>query len=135
MQITREKLSQSARSLIRLFNEENICSIEDTQKLLGRMIPVRDSSPDYVETTLRPSNLRTRALTISYTLPYIEIIPLEIKVNPTFNYAQIIIKMLSEVQGYRAFSGDVFANITQYRPMMHASWRDIIGEVKKLGEM
>jgi len=59
-----------------------------------------------------PSNFGTMAYTISYTKPGAGIL-IELKINNTLDYSQVIIKLQRLIEGYSPFSRDPFENIIQ----------------------
>ncbi len=132
MKITEKRIKQVAKNLVELLDEEKVHSAEDLEKLLGKRIFVRGSQLDYVEVAFRPSNFGTSALTISYTAPYVEGIPLEIRINSSLNYSQIILKMRRKIEGYSIFERDLYGNMAQNKLIQSANWQDVIKEITKL---
>ena len=131
MKISKEELGRTSKGLIDFLDENNLNSVRDIEKLLGRRFVV-NKKLDYVNIELRPSNFGTSAHTISYIVPYLQGIPLEIKINQVLSYSQLIIKAYEEIDGYMPFSTDIFDNIIQARRIEGADMNSIRSELKNI---
>ncbi len=130
MLINREELKRNAENLLNILEEQKVYSVADLNRLLKKRVQVGAS--DFVEFSLRPSNFRTRAYTISYIVPYIQGISLEIKINPRLNYSQIIIKSENEIGDYKSFSYDDFGNLILNKKLETTEVREIKKEIERL---
>ena len=112
MKITTEKFRKIASNLLGLLDREEINSIEDLEKKIGRKYDI--SSGEYIELFMRPSNSETFAHIISYIWEGSGI-PIEARINTKLGYLQMIIKLQENIQNYAPFTEDPYGNIVQNR--------------------
>ena len=139
MKISKTRLREIARNFLAFIDKRKITCTGQLEQLLGERIELERKRPDLIEVSLKPSNNKTQALTISYCIPYrtgrIEGgIPLEVKINQELNYSLVIIKTDSKVRGYEPFKQDYFKNIMQSKKIESADWQDVRAEIAKLAE-
>jgi len=128
--ITQEKLKEIAKSVLDFLEKENIDSIGSLFSRLGESFNIKGED-HIIQIELRPSESGTEAYTISYIAPRGGI-PIEIRMNPNFNYSKIIIKANSGLDDYKSFDSDYFGNIIQGKTLNKCSIPSIKKELKKL---
>src|SRR3989344_1816942 len=107
MKISVEKIRIFASGFSKVLEEQEVKSTKDLEKLVGKQFKVKRQIKDFVSFDNRPSNFSTMAYTISYTRPGVGI-PIELKINNTLDYSQVIIKANRLIEGYSQFSVDLF---------------------------
>ena len=130
MEISSSEIRNIASMFLGILDRENITSTKRLEESLEREYTL-DQSQDIVTITLRPSNLGTSAYTISYTRSGTGI-PIEIKVNPSLKYSQVILKSQEEVKGYYPFGMDIFNNIIQNKVIESSEFERVREELHKL---
>ena len=119
-------------------DEAGVTDVESLADRLGNKISIPGREREFVELSLRSSNLRTLALDASYIIyPAADGsvgggIPLDVKVNPTLNYSQFFVKADSAIRGYNKIDRDVFGNHIQELSVEPAEWRVVRVVVKEL---
>lgn len=132
MIITRQMLKTNAERLLETLQEDGISSLELAFGAVGRQIKFREALPDHTHIFTSHSNAGTTALKISYICPDFEGVPLELVVNPTLNYRQVILKCIEPVSGYSTFGLDRYKNLQQYKKVMGSDWQEMINDVGEL---
>jgi len=99
---------------------EQYKAISDLEKMLGRKFSVNRFPEHYIQIHRRPSNAGTVAYKITY---YANPggIPLELVMNPTLGYSQIIVKFQGKLSGFDCFYFDEFGNKTQSKLLLKAN--------------
>lgn len=128
--ITQEKLKEIAKSVLDLLERESIDSIGSVFSRLGESFKIKGEN-HRIQIESRSSKSGTGAHTISYIIPGGGI-PIEIRLNPDFNYSKIIVKTESKLNGYTFFNSDCFGNILQDKVMGRYSISGIKKELEKL---
>jgi len=128
--ITQEKLKEIAKSVLDFLEKENIDSIGSLFSRLGESFNIKGKD-HIIQIELRPSTSETEAYTISYIAPRGGI-PIEIRMNPDFNYSRIFVKTESELDNYIPVSSDYFGNIIQDKKIDGCSILTIKKELEKL---
>ncbi len=106
-----------------------LASVEDLERRVGR---TQETIPgERVEFLLQPSNLGTRAYTVSYVIPGAGI-PIEFKLNSHLGYTKIILKMEKPLQGYEPFMADPYQNIIQSKDIQDTSLASVKQELERL---
>ena len=130
MKISKEELKKTAERFHETLEREKIESVGDLEKNLGKTFVVAGSEENiFIE--MRPSNHGTMAYTVSYNHPLTGI-PMELKINPSQEYSQVIIKSGEEIEDYFPFTEDVFGNITQNRIFYSPEFSLCLDELKRL---
>ena len=119
MKISRQELRVIARNFLMLLTEEGLDSYASLETKLNEKIAIMEGHQDFVIASLRPSNLRTSAFTISYVGPGTGV-PIEFKQNLVLDYSQVILKCEELLPGYELFATDFFNNQVQNK-MIHTS--------------
>lgn len=132
MKITKKSVATYAERLLEVLEEQKISSLESAINAIGKEFEVREILPDRVIIHMRPSNMGTLELKISYVCPNFEGIPLELVINPSLKYRQLIVKCAESFQGYSAFAFDPYNNIVQFKINSGAEWRDAIKDIEEL---
>ena len=109
---------------------EDISSIGSLFSRLGESFNIKGED-HIIQIESRPSESGTEAYTISYIIPDGGI-PIEIRMNPDFNYSKIIVKTKSRLNDYASFISDYFGNIIQNKKMNGCSISGIKRELEKL---
>lgn len=117
MIINKSLVKKVAKRFLRFLDEREINSASNLDKIIGQRFIFEDISPACIEVSLRPSNYRTAAYTISYVSPFFEETPLVVKINPALDYSLIIVKMnrvlINYNEHYKEFGVNGEANIKQ----------------------
>ena len=103
--LTREYLRKIAKKTLELFDEMEISSYTDIDRVLNHESPIDENTGEHITFQLRPSNFGTQAYTISYITPG-QGIPLEIKINKEIGYSKVIVKGEFVLSDYRPFAID-----------------------------
>jgi len=128
--ITQKKLGQIARNVLDFLEREDINSIKSLEKRLGESFDVKRED-HIIQIELRPSESGSKAYTISYIMPRGGI-PIEIRMNPDFNYSKIIVKTKPKLTDYIPLIFDYFGNIIQDKSIESCSILEIKKELEKL---
>ena len=128
--ITPSKLEQIARSVLDFLERENINSIGSLFSRLGESFNIKGED-HIIQIESRPSESGSEAYTISYIIPDGGI-PLEIRMNPDFNYSNIIVKTNSGLNDYTSFAFDYFGNRIQNKEIKGCSIPIIKKELEEL---
>ncbi len=128
MKIKADDIRMFASGFLKILEEQEVKSAQDLERLIGKEFKIEQKESDFLSFTNRPSNLSTMAYTISYIRPGSGI-PIELKINSSLNYSQVIIKTQELIEDYTPFSVDTFENIIQYK-LLNSS--DIYLSIKEL---
>lgn len=116
--VTREYLSKAAGGMLNFLKGQKIESVKDLNNLIEKEFPINKENNEMIMTALRPSELGTKAYTISYIAKgdeknYNKGVVLDLKINTEMGYSMIILKNQSQLAGYSLFALDPFGNIIQ----------------------
>ena len=126
-------LKTVAINFLEVLEREGIKSVEDVQKNLGKTFEVKKELFDYIEVGVREFRRNLpQSYRISYFIPGRGIAIIEVRVNPTLNYIQIITKAKKIISGYNSFGGDEFGNILQFKIERPLEWSRIEKGLEKL---
>lgn len=132
--ITQEKLKEIARSILDFLEKENINLIESVLSRLGESFNIKGEN-HRIHIESRSSEFKNECYTISYIIPKGGI-PIEIIMNPDFNYFRMAISTASRLNGYVSFPTvipDCFGNIgKQYKTIEDCSIPIIKKELENL---
>jgi len=128
-------IKKTARSFLETLDREKIFATGDLEANLNQIFTSVGDPLDSVILTLRPSNAGTAAYTISYTRSGTADIPIELKINPSLDYTQVILKAGEIVGSYEPFAIDLYDNIAQARKMESSDLSHAREELKRLSEM
>ncbi|MBI2632468.1 hypothetical protein HYW75_05680 [Candidatus Pacearchaeota archaeon] len=134
MEITKKIIRGAAKSLIKFLEKRKIDSANNLDNIVGKSFPLKDSFPDTIEVSIRPSNDRTIAYTISY-VSLINGVPLEVKINPELNYSRVIVKMKKSLTNYTVFSEDEFSNLRQSKLIKSSDIIEVRDELRYLSKI
>lgn len=135
MEITKKVIRGAAKRLIKFFDKRKIDSPNKLDALIGKSFPLRDSLQYSIDISLRPSNDRTLAYTISYVSPTLNGIPLEVKINQQLNYSIVIVKMMKNLENYSVFSIDEFRNLRQCKLIKSCDIIEVSEELRYLSRI
>lgn len=140
--ITKEELRGYICNFV-TFLDEKIESFDDLNNL-NRMLTKKPNEKFYlfddsegehnVEVSIRPSEMNTKAFTVSYVTPK-KGIPIEFKINDQLKYSMIIAKGDFSIDGYSPFGAnvkDIYGNIPQYKRLDSIDVKDINSELNAL---
>jgi len=130
--ITKQTLKTHAERLLEKIEEEKISSLESALLSKNKHLFIREILPDYVFIFISPSNHGTTALKISYICPTSEGIPLELVINSTLDYNQVLIKCAEPIKGYSSFGVDIYSNIRQFKKNPGSEWITSIQNIEEL---
>ena len=134
MRISKKKFRQIAENLLHFINKEQITRLEDLEAKLGKRYEIdkrRKGRKEFVEVSLRPSNLGTKAYTLSYIVEGSGII-IETRLNNILGYSQIIIKLGEVAPSYAPFSVDPYKNIAQNKVLESTNLEKVLKELEVL---
>lgn len=127
-------VAETVGQLLYFFEEQQIQNFSDVAKNVGKRFPLK-RQPDFIEVSMRPSNVGTQTLTMSYVIPYLQGIALELKMNATLRYSQIILKADELLTGYSIFAFDPWKNIVQNKVLETILFEEIREELLRLREL
>ena len=133
MKLSKKDIGAISTEFLELLDKESIFTSEDLERMIGKDINGKISG-DRLIFDNRPSNLNTMAYTVSYVREGTGI-PLELKMNPSLYYSQVILKSQEIIEGYSSFSEDDFGNIMQVKAMGSISLSLSRNELSSLSEM
>ncbi|MFH1211026.1 MAG: hypothetical protein V1645_03855 [archaeon] len=131
MKIYLTDIVQASSELLKVLEKEKVETNYDLQRMRDRVIRINER--DLVEFKKAPTTE-----TSMYITSYIRSgsgIPIELRVNPTFNYAQIILKTQTQVAKYDTFAMDPFRNIIQNRVFLPGDLGSLKEELKRLNSI
>ena len=128
--ITQGKLKEIAKSVLDFLEKENIDTIGSLFSRLGESFNIKESD-HIIQIESRSSESGSEAYTISYIAPKAGI-PIEIRMNPNFNYSKIIVKTKPKLIGYIPIISDYFGNFIQHKRIGCCSILEIKKELEKL---
>ncbi len=134
MIITLNALKENARELITVFEDRAISSLADLERLAGTRIRCL-GDVKFVDVDLSPSQRGTRALTVSYTIPKLEGVPIQLRFNKQLDYTAIIVKARELVRGYDVFARDPYGNIVQYRKLETVDFAETRKELERVRDL
>lgn len=117
-----------ARRLLSYAEEQGIRTSDDVVRATPSFVR---RGADALEFSLRPSEGGSRAYTLSYISPG-KGIPLEVRMNRTLGYSQVIMKADQVVEGYTPFSSDGRGAIHQARVFDSSEWNVVRDELERL---
>jgi len=129
--ITDEEIKEIANRILSFLEKEEINSVESLEKRLGSVFDVEGQRKHRIELESRPSNLKTQAYTLSYVIPG-KGIPIEIRMNPTLRYSNMIVKSINKLKEYTGVLQDPFGNIIQEKAIKF-DFEDVKTELERLG--
>jgi hypothetical protein len=134
-QIKLEEFGAIAKRFIATLDGEAVSDFSDLENMLYgitiRQINIDESKKDRVFIEMRPSEIGTQSITVSYVIPGIGI-PIEFKYNCVFEYAKIFLKLEKVLPLYEAFSYDQFGNVIQSRLFTGIEYSEVKNEIKSL---
>lgn len=134
MKIYIRDLKKFAAEFLRILEDQKIESTKDLEGLIGQQFRIENQIQDFISFENRPSNLNTMAYTISYTKPGTGI-PIELKINSSLNYSQIIIKAQEVIYSYLPFMIDTFENFIQNKVLDSSDILILKKEVVRLTQL
>jgi len=133
MKLFKEDIKVISAEFLKLMDKESIFANEDLERMIGKEIN-GNISGDKLIFDNRPSDLGTMAYTVSYIREGAGI-PLELKINPSLDYARVIVKSQDCIFGYDLFSVDIFENIIQAKLLKSNDLSLSREELRYLSEM
>ncbi len=130
MKVLPSDLEQIAKNFLSSLDREKINSNVSLKNRMGETIQL-DKYNDFITFELRPSNFGTQAYTISYTRLNTGI-PIELKVNESLDYSQIILKVHKTLEGYFVFAIDPFGSIVQNKVIYTSDFTSVKKELERL---
>jgi hypothetical protein len=105
MKITKEILSDAARHILRVLDEQGVSDMSDMEQFLthGAGHTFRAQGEDIVRISIQPSNKETTAYVISYVQDALRIPPLEVRINPKLGYMTFFCTCSEKLPGFDAF--------------------------------
>ena len=131
--ITNNDIRRYSSGILGLLEREEIDSIQGIQKRLGESFEMHDG---VFQLEARPSGLNPVVDRISITMSYIiqgKGIPIEIRLNVKNNYAFMIIKSNSRLEGYNPDFYDPLGHIIQSKRFA-LSFDDVKEELKRMSK-
>ncbi|MCH8945426.1 MAG: hypothetical protein IIA85_00695 [Nanoarchaeota archaeon] len=133
MKLSKKDIKVISAEFLELLDGESVFKNKDLERMIGKVI--NGTNPkDKLVFDNRPSNLGTMAYTISYVREGTGI-PLEIKMNPSLDYSQVIIKLQESLVGYDSFARDSLGNIAQTKLLNSSDLLLSRNELSSLSEM
>lgn len=129
MKITKERIQATAKNLLAVLDEQRIISLSDLETRAEETFPI--SPGEYVQFSLRPSNHKTYAHTISYIIEGAGI-PIEARINSALGYSAILLKTTSILDSYNAFSIDTYNNFLQNKLLRTTNLETVRKEIENL---
>ena len=86
---------------------------------------------EFIDVSMRDSNLDTQALAIGYIIPGIGM-PIEVRINRELGYCRIIIKADFNLPAFIPFGMDNFGNIVQGKKDNYRSLKQVINSLQFL---
>ena len=132
MKIYLTDIVQASSELLKVLEKEKVESNNDLQRMRDRVIVINER--DLVEFKKAPSTYRTSMYITSYIRSGSGI-PIELRVNPNFNYSLIILKTQTQVAQYDTFAMDPFKNIVQNKVFLPGNIDSLKEEMKRLNSI
>lgn len=129
-QFTKNDIRRIVNSMLNLFKEKKIESLNGIEKIVDQTFPVKTEN-EKINVLLRHSGYGTKTLTINYEVAG-RGIPLEIKINKEIGYSTIVVKGNFHIPKYDEFCRDVFDNIMQIKVLYSLSVSQILQELDDL---
>lgn len=121
-----------AEDTLKILDENNIHSMEDLTKNIGKMFSIENSPENYFIRILeRPSNQNTNAIVLEYNQNSTGII-LNTVSNKKLDYSQIMVKRKFRFKDYQCFGGDQFRNKSMFKKIPSSDFSVIIEEIKSM---
>ena len=111
---TRPRIGQIATSILDMLAQYEIVDYKSLESCIGIEHVVDNEAGEKIVIQLRPSNMDTQAVAITYLLPD-GAMPIEARLNSALEYSRIIMKLDTELPGYNTFYKDNAGNYTQDR--------------------
>lgn len=117
--------------VLRTLDEQKILSLKDLKKNLGQKFSIKEFPEDRIEILERPSNHRTKAITLSYIREGGGVI-IDTVSNEVLKYSEIIVKGQFSINGYSPFARDIFGNIIMNKHILSEDFSKIRKELQSL---